>query len=180
MAAIYSNGGNRWNILGFNFTKRDALSSVLKIAMICACCKSNMAPISSRSVALITALYHDKVMKQRRRQLRQKTLLLYLKERVFILRTFLLCLIFMTRSRAELARKPRIRSCRRLKRNSGWWENVWQNYASSRFKLTFRISRETFSPRANCANRRPGVSPGRGLLIPHGYLHPGKSEHSEV
>ena len=27
MAAIYSNGGNRWNILGFNFTKRDALSS---------------------------------------------------------------------------------------------------------------------------------------------------------
>jgi hypothetical protein len=24
MAAIYSNGGNRWNILGFNFTKRDA------------------------------------------------------------------------------------------------------------------------------------------------------------
>jgi hypothetical protein len=28
MAAIYSNGGNRWNILGFNFTKRDALSIV--------------------------------------------------------------------------------------------------------------------------------------------------------
>ena len=25
MAAIYSNGGNRWNILGFNFTKRDAI-----------------------------------------------------------------------------------------------------------------------------------------------------------
>ncbi len=51
----------------------------------------------------------------------------------------------MTRSRAELARKPRIRSCRRLKRNSGWWENVWQNYTNSRFKLRFRISRETFS-----------------------------------
>ena len=26
----------------------------------------------------------------------------------------------------------------------------------------------------------PGVSPGRGLLIPLGYLHPGKCEHSEV
>jgi hypothetical protein len=25
MADIYSKGGNRWNILGFNFTKRDAL-----------------------------------------------------------------------------------------------------------------------------------------------------------
>jgi hypothetical protein len=34
MAVIYSNGGNRWNILGFNFTKRDALSSVYKISMI--------------------------------------------------------------------------------------------------------------------------------------------------
>ena len=34
MAAIYSNGGNRWNILGFNFTKRDELSSVYKISMI--------------------------------------------------------------------------------------------------------------------------------------------------
>jgi hypothetical protein len=34
MAAIYSNGGNRWNILGLNFTsKRDALSSVYKISM---------------------------------------------------------------------------------------------------------------------------------------------------
>jgi hypothetical protein len=34
MAAIYSNRGNRWNILGFNFTKRDALSSVYKISMV--------------------------------------------------------------------------------------------------------------------------------------------------
>jgi hypothetical protein len=34
MAAIYSNGGNRWNILGFNFTKRDALSSVYEISMV--------------------------------------------------------------------------------------------------------------------------------------------------
>jgi hypothetical protein len=33
MAAIFSNGGNRWNILAFNFTKRDALSSVYKISM---------------------------------------------------------------------------------------------------------------------------------------------------
>jgi hypothetical protein len=37
MAAIYSNGGNRWNILGFNFTKRDALSSVYKISMVVPC-----------------------------------------------------------------------------------------------------------------------------------------------
>jgi hypothetical protein len=34
MAAIYSNAGNRWNILGCNFTKRYALSSVYKISMV--------------------------------------------------------------------------------------------------------------------------------------------------
>jgi hypothetical protein len=37
MAAIYSNVGNRWNILGFNFTKGDALSSVYKISMASSC-----------------------------------------------------------------------------------------------------------------------------------------------
>ena len=37
MAAIYSNRGNRWNIIGFNFTKRDALSSLYKISMVVAC-----------------------------------------------------------------------------------------------------------------------------------------------
>jgi hypothetical protein len=37
MAAIYSNGDNRWDILGFNFTKRDALSSVYKISMGMTC-----------------------------------------------------------------------------------------------------------------------------------------------
>ena len=45
MAAIYSNGGNRWNILGFNFTKRDALSSVYKISMVIA---DLVVPASSR------------------------------------------------------------------------------------------------------------------------------------
>ena len=34
MAAIYSNGGNRWNILSFNFTKGDALSSLYKISVV--------------------------------------------------------------------------------------------------------------------------------------------------
>ena len=36
------------------------------------------------------------------------------------------------------------------------------------------------NPRANGAKRRSGHKPGARLLIPHGYLHPGKCEHSEV
>ncbi len=38
----------------------------------------------------------------------------------------------------------------------------------------------TLIPEPTARSAVPGVSPGRGLLIPHGYLHPGKCEHSEV
>jgi hypothetical protein len=50
MAAIYSNGGNRWNILGFNFTKRDALSSVYKISMVATSKKVGTDPTFSRRI----------------------------------------------------------------------------------------------------------------------------------
>ncbi len=33
-------------------------------------------------------------------------------------------------------------------------------------------------PEATARSAVPGVSPGRGLLIPLGYLHPGEWEHS--
>ena len=48
MAAIYSNGGNRWNILGINFTKRDALSSVYKISVVYGIPEYKMTKISCR------------------------------------------------------------------------------------------------------------------------------------
>ncbi len=35
-------------------------------------------------------------------------------------------------------------------------------------------------PEPTARSAVPGVSPGRGLLIPLGYLHRGKCEHSEV
>ena len=35
-------------------------------------------------------------------------------------------------------------------------------------------------PEPTARSTVPDVSPGRGLVIPHGYLHPGKSKHSEV
>jgi hypothetical protein len=52
MAVIYSNGGNRWNILGFNFTKRDALSSVYKISMV-------ISPSFSFLAVASRALFHN-------------------------------------------------------------------------------------------------------------------------
>jgi hypothetical protein len=53
MAAIYSNGGNRWNILGFNFTKRDALSSLYKISMMVPHCVINFK-LGTRQTRLAT------------------------------------------------------------------------------------------------------------------------------
>ena len=103
----------------------------------------NMAPIN-RSAVLIICLHKRMLMKRKRRHLRWNLLLLYLKKRALIINICYLSLLLLTRSVAELARKPRIRSCRRLTRKTGWWGNVRQNYSNLRFKLTFRVSRETF------------------------------------
>ena len=37
------------------------------------------------------------------------------------------------------------RSCRRLPRNEGWWDLIWNTYSGDRFKKTFHVSRSTFS-----------------------------------
>ena len=58
MAAIYSNGGNHWNILGFNFTKRDALSSVYKISMITTHNIPHQHPLVNFLASLIKAYYY--------------------------------------------------------------------------------------------------------------------------
>ena len=102
-----------------------------------------MAPLNTSRI-LIALCYKRMLMKRKRRQLRRNLLLLYLKRTTLVTNICFLSLLILTRGVAELARKPRVRSCRRLTRNTGWWENVWQNYSNSRFKLTFRVSRETF------------------------------------
>ena len=56
---------------------------------------------------------------------------------------FISLLMLLSQSRV-ITQLPRCRSCRRLVRNTGWWENVWNNYSEARFKKTFRISRVTF------------------------------------
>lgn len=54
----------------------------------------------------------------------------------------LLLLFFCISSQRNITPLPR--SCRRLTRNTGWWENAWNNYSEASFKKTFRISRSTF------------------------------------
>jgi hypothetical protein len=72
MAAIYSNGGNRWNILGFNFTsKRDALSSVYKISMDSA----TFAVYSSDNCWLFLEITQTKIFSRYRRDVKGKVYL---------------------------------------------------------------------------------------------------------
>ena len=44
----------------------------------------------------------------------------------------------------------------------------------------YQKSEPLIIPEPTARSAVPGVSPGRELLIPHGYLLPGKCEHSEV
>ena len=59
-----------------------------------------------------------------------------------VLNACFLVLLFVSSQRNNIT--PVSRSCRRLIRNTGWWENAWNNYSEARFKKTFRISRSTF------------------------------------
>ncbi len=46
--------------------------------------------------------------------------------------------------------------------------------------LTPREALFIIIPQPTARSAIPGVNPGRGLLIPLGYLHPGKCQHSKV
>ena len=82
---------------------------------------------------------------RRRRQLSEaklRTAMMFGRRRIQA--ALLLALLLTSSTRASMAAQPRRRSCRRLPRNTGWWENVWRSYLNVRFKKTFRISRATF------------------------------------
>ena len=82
---------------------------------------------------------------RRRRQLSEaklRTAMMFRRRRIQA--ALLLALLLTSSTRASMAAQPRRRSCRRLPRNTGWWENVWRSYSNVRFKKTFRISRATF------------------------------------
>ena len=85
---------------------------------------------------------------RRRRQRLQSTILFLMNERRSrLLRSLLVLQLLLTAFQSALATlsAPRIRSCRRLARNTGWWNLVWTTYSEKRFKKTFRVTRQTFA-----------------------------------
>ena len=84
---------------------------------------------------------------RRRRQLLQRAILLLMNEkRSRLLKSLFVLQLLLVALRHALATLPgpRVRSCRRVVRNSGWWNLVWSTYSEKRFKKTFRVSRQTF------------------------------------
>ena len=57
--------------------------------------------------------------------------------------SFLLLLLLSQRNKHVITHVPR--SCRRLSRNTGWWDKVWNTYSDARFKITFRKSHTAFT-----------------------------------
>ena len=57
----------------------------------------------------------------------------------------LTCLLSLLISQRNITVPRPVRSCRQLKRNTGWWEKVRNTFSDARFRKTFRVSRETFN-----------------------------------
>ena len=97
--------------------------------------KNNMAAFRE-TVALKIAL-----ARRRRRNLSFQMTTLVAVRRKFRLRLLaLLCLLLQQVGEEE----ERFCSVRRCEKNAGWWEMVWSTYDNSRFKKTFRVTRQTF------------------------------------
>ena len=78
---------------------------------------------------------------RRRRRLLQTTVMNLVSRRRRILSICILLLLALIQRNDVV--EP-IRSCRRLLRNSGWWDTVWNNYSEARFNRTFRVTRGAF------------------------------------
>ena len=105
-----------------------------------------MAPINvdnKKRMAVFSRILRER---SRRRALQQSVIITSLRRRT-MLKAYLLTLLLLLYDKVVASREARRRqrSCRRLPRNAGWWDNVKDHYSNARFKKTFRISRETFS-----------------------------------
>ena len=72
--------------------------------------------------------------------MQQKILFLLTVRRMLLLEVFFLSALLISSEKTTADR-----SCRRLPRNKGWFEEVWNTYTDQRFKKTFRVSKATFN-----------------------------------
>ena len=102
--------------------------------------KARISQQTRRNVLLYGMLHRAR----RRRKMAQSIVHILLVKRMRLIKIAMLLIILVTTEKYVVPR-PRPRSCRRLQRNTGWWDLIWKTYSDSRFKKTFRVSRATFS-----------------------------------
>ncbi|XP_065054392.1 uncharacterized protein LOC135683144 [Rhopilema esculentum] len=98
--------------------------------------------MAGRNISRALVLKKTISANRRRRKMLQYGVALLLKHQSMIIAY---CLAATLAFAQHNQRRIVTRSCRRLKRNEGWWELLWDNYDDDRFKKTFRVSRETFN-----------------------------------
>ena len=96
----------------------------------------------NRHLAKIVALQKLVQRNRQRRRLQLTTLASLIMKRRRLLQLCMTALLLTLN--ASKNRTAINRSCRRLQRNGGWWDVVWNTYTDARFKKTFRINRATF------------------------------------
>lgn len=104
-----------------------------------------MAPPLVKQITPLLTIYKRRLRQRQRRFFKWYVLLLLLHRRYMRIIAALSLLNVTASVKTITTLKPRIRSCRGLPRNIGWWSNIWENYSDKQFKGTFRISKGTFN-----------------------------------
>ena len=100
-----------------------------------------MAPISKE---VPNSLILKIINSNRKRRKKQQHIFIWLYQQERILKVMAFADLFLF-SRLQGNTVSRFRSCRRLARNHGWWENVWSSYSNRLFKNSFRVSKKPFA-----------------------------------
>ena len=103
-----------------------------------------MAPVSQQKrMQMINALW---LVRRRRQRIQTIILLLRIARRNGLVRIMFILQLLLSALQSAVTTLPTVhrRSCRRVTRNTGWWDIAWSSYSEKRFKRTFRIARTTF------------------------------------
>jgi hypothetical protein len=99
-----------------------------------------MAKSNRKNIVLIRSMFERA---KRRRRMVESALHTLLMRIIRVIQVSMFVVLILLSGKNAFSPVPR--SCRRLARNSGWWNLVWRAYSAARFKKTFRVSRETFA-----------------------------------
>jgi len=99
-----------------------------------------MAPMNRTRTQMLVKMI---AQSRRRRRFWENGIFVAIHERNLMIKALFLATILLISNNES--RRCASRIARRLPRNTGWWQTVWNTYSEKRFKQTFRVSRKTFN-----------------------------------